>query len=282
MIKFGPSGNSVSFALEGHKSTEEAALWCKNRDLDCYEYSFGQGIRLGAEKAKSIGEAFKKEGVELSVHAPYFINLANPEEEKAVNSFNYILDSARFMKIMQGERIVFHPASQGKEERKTAVSLTKDRIKILRDLIYENGLEDMKFCPETMGKLGQIGTIEEITEFCKVDDCFLPCVDFGHVNAREQGSLKTEKDYLDRLEYMIENLGYEKMKNFHVHFSKSQYSAKGEIRHLTFEDEIYGPEFEPLAYALNELKLEPKIICESAGTQAEDAKYMKTVWQNLT
>ena len=208
--------------------------------------------------------------------------LFRSEENKAINSFNYILDSARFMKIMQGERIVFHPASQGKEEKKTAVSLTKDRIKILRDLIYENGLEDMKFCPETMGKLGQIGTIEEITEFCKVDDCFLPCVDFGHVNAREQGSLKTERDYLDRLEYMIENLGYEKMKNFHVHFSKIQYSKKGEIRHLTFEDEIYGPEFEPLAYALKDLKLEPKIICESAGTQAEDAKYMKTVWENLT
>ena len=139
----------------------------------------------------------------------------------------------------------------------------------------------MLFCPETMGKTAQIGTIEEITDFCKVDKCFIPTVDFGHVNAREQGSLKTVDDYKSRLEYMIENLGEEKMKHFHVHFSKIQYSAKGEIRHLTFEDTEYGPEFEPLAEALILLKLEPTVICESAGTQAEDAMAMKEIYLKL-
>ena len=70
------------------------------------------------------------------------------------------------------------------------------------------------------------------------------------------------------------------MKNFHVHFSKIQYSSKGEVRHLTFEDTIYGPEFEPLAAALKRLDLEPYIICESAGTQAEDALAMKKMYFN--
>ncbi len=278
MIKFGPSGNSESFFAEGHNSTEEAAAWCKKRNLDYFEYSFGQGVRLGEAKAVSIGNAFKSEGVGLSVHAPYFINLATPEEEKAINSFNYILTSAKYMKLMQGERIIFHPASVGKSERGAAVKLTIERLKVLRDMIYDGGLSDMKFCPETMGKLGQIGTIEEVTEFCKVDECFTPCVDFGHVNAREQGSLKTVDDYKSRLEYMISQLGYERMKNFHVHFSKIQYSSKGEVRHLTFADEVYGPEFYPLSVALKELNLEPVVICESAGTQAEDAAEMKRIY----
>ena len=185
------------------------------------------------------------------------------------------------MKLMQGHRIIFHPAAQGKATRGEAVSKTSDRIRILRDKIYENGYDDMLFCPETMGKIAQIGTIEEITEFCKVDKCFIPTVDFGHVNAREQGSLKTVDDYKSRLEYMIENLGEEKMKHFHVHFSKIQYSAKGEIRHLTFEDTEYGPEFEPLAEALILLNLEPTVICESAGTQAEDAMAMKEIYLKL-
>lgn len=281
MIKFGPSGNSESFTAEKHKSTEEAALWCKERGLDCYEYSFGRGVNLGEKKAISIGNAFKTAGLDLSVHAPYFINLATPEEDKAENSYNYILSSAKMMKLMQGNRIIFHPAAQGKATRDEAVSKTLDRIKILRDKIYENGYDDMLFCPETMGKIAQIGTIEEITEFCKVDKCFIPTVDFGHVNAREQGSLKTIDDYKSRLGYMIENLGEEKMKHFHVHFSKIQYSAKGEIRHLTFEDTEYGPEFEPLAEALILLKLEPVVICESAGTQAEDAKTMKDIYLKL-
>ncbi len=278
MIKFGPSGNSESFLLEKHKGTEEAAKWCYDRGLDYYEYSFGRGVNISYEKAKLIGEAFKSYDVGLSVHAPYFINLATPEEEKAENSYRYILQSAEMMRVMQGDRVIFHPAAQGKATRIEAVNKTLDRIKILRDKIYELGLDDMKFCPETMGKLGQIGTIEEVVEFCKVDKVFIPTVDFGHVNARENGSLKTVLDYKSRLEYMIEQLGYEKMKNFHVHFSKIQYSAKGEIRHLTFEDSEYGPEFEPLAEALKMLDLEPVVICESAGTQAEDAMEMKSFY----
>ena len=67
----------------------------------------------------------------------------------------------------------------------------------------------------------------------------------------------------------------------HIHFSKIEYTIKGEKRHLTFADTVFGPEFEPLAEALIEYKLSPHILSESAGTQAEDAKYMKDVYFNL-
>jgi len=280
MIKFGPSGNSESFYFAGYTSTEQAALFCKQRGLDCFEYSFGRGVRMSDERAVSICSAFKNAGVEISVHAPYFINFANPDDEMAEKSYGYVLDSARMLVLMGGKRLVFHPAAQGKLPREEAVALTKERLKILRDKIYERGYEDIMFCPETMGKLAQIGTVEEITSFCEIDKCYTPCVDFGHVNAREQGSLKTTDDYKKRLEYMLEKLGYERMKNFHVHFSKIMYGAKGEIKHLTFADEIYGPEFPPLAAALKNLALEPYIVSESAGTQAEDAAEMKRIYYN--
>ena len=139
-------------------------------------------------------------------------------------------------------------------------------------------MQDLLFCPETMGKIAQIGTLEEVVRFCKIDPVFLPAIDFGHINAREQGSLKTVADYRERLEYMIAELGFDRVKHFHVHFSKIQYSVKGEIKHLTFEDCVYGPEFEPLAAALKELRLEPYIVSESAGTQAEDAFAMKRIY----
>lgn len=282
MIKFGPSGNSQSFYDLGYSKTEQSAAYCRERGLDCFEYSFGRGVRMSDEKAISIKDAFLKEGVEISVHAPYFINFANPDEEMIKKSFAYVLDSARMLILMGGDRLVFHPATVGKMKRGEAVATAADNIKRLRDLIYENGYENIKFCPETMGKLAQIGTVEEITEFCKIDPCFTPCVDFGHVNAREGGSLKTTDDYLVRLRYMIENLGFERMKDFHVHFSKIMYSGKGEIKHLTFEDSVYGPEFYPLAVALKELKLEPYIVSESAGTQAEDSAEMKRIYCSIS
>ena len=278
MIKFGPSGNSEGFYEAGYEHSEDSAVFVKERGLDCFEYSFGRGVRMTEAKAISIGDAFQAAGIEISVHAPYFINLANPDDEMAAKSYGYVLDSARALKLMQGKRCVFHPATEGKETREVAFARTLDRVKILRDYIYLNNLEDVIYCPETMGKLAQIGTIEEIVEICLVDPIFTPCVDFGHVNAREQGSLKCAKDYRERLSYMIEKLGFERMKNFHVHFSKIMYGAKGEIKHLTFEDNIYGPAFEPLAEVLHELKLEPYVVSESAGTQDIDALAMKRIY----
>jgi len=280
MIKFGPSGNSNAFYEAGNKSSEQSAVWVKNLNLDCFEYSFGRGVNMSDERALEIGKSFYDNGIEISVHAPYYINLANPDDEMANKSFNYIIESAKKCRLLGGKRIVFHPASQGKADRQTAVNLTIERIKKLTDEIYKNGLEDMLFCPETMGKLAQIGTIEEVTEFCKIDKIYYPTVDFGHVNAREQGSLKTQEDYKERLLYMIDGLGYEKMKDFHVHFSKIQYSVKGEIKHLTFEDDVFGPDFTPLSNVIKELKLEPYIISESDGTQDKDALSMKNIYFN--
>ncbi len=278
MIKFGPSGNSESFYAAGYEHTEDAALFVKNRGLDCFEYSFGRGVRMLRQKALSICAAFEREGVEISVHAPYFINFANPDDEMAAKSYGYVIESGKMLKLMGGKRCVFHPAAQGKDAREAAVSRTADRLKILRDYLYLNDLQDLMFCPETMGKQAQIGTVEEITAFCEIDPVFTPCVDFGHVNAREQGSLKTATDYKRLLEYMLERLGYARMKHFHVHFSKIMYGAKGEIKHLTFADTVYGPEFEPLAETLRELKLEPYIVSESDGTQIEDAAEMKRIY----
>ena len=281
MIKFGPSGNCDSFYEAGYAHTEQAAEFVKNRGLDCFEYSFGRGVKMSESKAISIGEAFAKAGIEISVHAPYFINFANPDDEMAAKSYGYVLDSAKMCKLMGGKRIVFHPAAQGKATRFEAVEKTEERLKILADYIVLNNLEDMIFCPETMGKQAQIGTVEEITSFCQIAPFYTPCIDFGHINAREQGSLKTTEDYLQRLQYMIDNLGYERMKNFHSHFSKIMYSAKGEVKHLTFTDELYGPEFAPLAVALKRFDLHPYIVSESDGTQAEDALEMKNIYFSL-
>ena len=199
----------------------------------------------------------------------------------AEKSYQYIINSALKARAFGGKRIVFHPSTVGKMTREDAVALTQKRMEILAGLIVKNNLDDMIFCPETMGKINQIGTVEEVTEFCKVADFFIPTVDFGHINARTQGSLVTQEDYEKLIVHIIENLGFERAKNLHVHFSKIQYSTGGEVRHLTFADNIYGPDFEPLARAFKKYNMEPYIICESDGTQADDAIEMKRIYESI-
>ena len=278
MTIFGPSGNSENFFEAGLKTSEQSAVWVKNMGLDAFEYSFGRGVLMSEEKAVSIGKAFLENNVKISVHAPYYINFANPDAEMIDKSIGYVIKSAEMVRLMQGNRIIIHPATQGKDSREQAYARSLDNFKRLTDVIYSTDMQDLLYCPETMGKMGQIGTIEEIVGICKIDKIYVPTVDFGHVNSREQGSLNTKEDYKERLSYMIAELGYDKMKHFHIHFSKIQYGAKGEIRHLNFDDEKYGPHFELLADALIDLNLEPVVICESAGQQDKDALYMKNYY----
>jgi deoxyribonuclease-4 len=278
MIKFGPSGNSEAFYNAGKKTSEQSAVWVKEMGLDCFEYSFGRGVSLTDERAIEIGKAFNAQGIEISVHAPYYINFANPSEEMIKNSNRYLLDSVLKGKLMGAKRVVFHPASQGKMAREEAVSLTKKRIKEFVSILEDSGVLGVNIYPETMGKLGQIGTVEEIAEFCTLSDRLIPTIDFGHVNARGLGSLKTEEDYYKILRYMISTLGYEKMKNFHVHFSKIEYGAKGEIKHLTFDDQTFGPDYNPFITVIKDLKLEPYVISESNGTQDIDALTLKNAY----
>ena len=123
------------------------------------------------------------------------------------------------------------------------------------------------------------GTLEEVMELCKLDDRLLPCIDFGHLNARTLGSIRGAEDYEHILLTMKNEIGEQRMKCFHSHFSQIEYTENGgEKRHLTFADTTYGPYFAPLAEVLVKYDSQPTIICESAGTQAEDAATMRDLY----
>ncbi len=281
MIRFGPSGNSIRFYGEGYKSSVDAPEWLAKQGLSAYEYSFGKGINISDAKANEIGQKAKQFNVAVSVHAPYYINFANPDDAMAEKSYNYVLNSCKKAKQFYGNRVVFHASTVGKMTRSDAVELTKKRLRFLADMITANNLDDCWFCPETMGRINQIGNTEEVVEFCKIAEFYIPTIDFGHLNARTYGSIKTEEDYDKIVRYIINNLGQERASKMHIHFSKIEYSKGGEVRHLTFEDSVFGPEFEPLAYVINRYGLEPVIICESNGTQTDDAIEMKRLYDSI-
>lgn len=278
MILFGPAGNSKSFYDAGYKHTYEAFAWIADMGLTAYEYSFGRGVRITQQTAELIGQKAKENDITLSVHAPYYINFATGEKEKAQNNLRYLSESARAAKWMGAKRVVFHPGSQMKMERDTAFAKVKEGLEIAIGHLENEQLWDIQICPETMGKIKQIGDLEEVIELCRLDERIVPAIDFGHLHARAKGGIKTAEDYAHILDRLEESLGGYRAKRFHVHFSKIEYTAAGEKMHRSFADEGYGPEFSPLARQIAWRDLSPVMICESKGTMAEDAVEMKRIY----
>ena len=279
MVLFGPSGCGNEFYEQGHKSILEVPEWVKNYGLDAYEYSFGHGYNMSSELANKAGQLFKEHDIKLSLHAPFYINFANPDEVMYQKTQGYIYTGIKFLRAFGADRLIFHPASCGKLKREEALELTYKRFDETFNKMDEEGILDgLLLCPETMGKTMQIGTYSEVVDLCKVNEHLVPTFDFGHINSLEQGSLKTKDDYKRILDYCIEKLGFDRTNNCHIHFSKIQYGAKGEIKHLNYDDSIYGPEFDPLAEVLVEYNLSPRVICESMDKMPNDALIMKKIY----
>ncbi|MBR5090133.1 MAG: TIM barrel protein [Ruminiclostridium sp.] len=279
MITFAPGGNSDSFGKR--KFPEDLPEYLLSMGLNGYEVECGRGVRISDKTYELLPKLAAENGIYLTLHTQYFISLSSESEETRLKSVDYILESARAAHRLGISKIVVHSGSCSKMTREAATGLALDTLARAQKALDAEGLTDILICPETMGKINQLGTLSEVIELCGTDERFLPCVDFGHLNARTLGGIKTEADYAAILDEIEDKLGYDRLKRFHVHFSKIMYTAGGEKKHLTFEDTEYGPMYEPLMEQFAKRGLEPSIVCESDGTQAEDAAEMKRYFEGI-
>lgn len=276
-IKFGPAGNAQSFADAGFKATVDAPRWLYEMGLNAYEYQCGRGVNIGEETARKIAAQAALHDIAMSLHAPYYINLSNRDEERVQKNIGYVLASCQAATWLGADRIVVHTGGVGKQSRTKAFENTKENVRDILNAVEQAGYTTT-ICLETMGKQSVIGSAEEIFELVALDDRLLPCIDFGHLNARTCGKCSTEEEFAQVLDLMENTIGTERARVFHSHFSHIEYGPKGEVRHLTFADKQYGPDFAPLAKLIAQRGWTPRFICESAGTQAEDAKQMMDMY----
>ena len=276
-VKFGPGGGCEEFRLSGAKSVLDAPSFVKSYGLDAYEYEAGNGLAASAQSLLLIGQEAKRQGISMSLHAPYFISLSSTEAEKRSNSIEYIRRSLSAAKLLGARIIVVHTGSAAKISRAEAMAFARDTLyKTLESVDTYGVLIGL----ETMGKQNQLGTLDEVIELCSMDPRLVPVVDFGHMNARECGGVFPDSDAYARVFDAIgSHLGDNVARDLHCHFSKIEWTKAGEKRHLTFDDEMYGPDFLPLSEAMHRLKVAPTIISESAGTQTRDAKIMKDMYE---
>ena len=278
---FGPAGRADSFETMGFRDMEQVPEYLSRFGLEAYEYQCGRGVRVNAKTLAAMRKNAETFPVQYSIHAPYFISMSSLEEDKRIGSVRYVLESAAALRQLGGKRIIFHSGSCGKQSREAALALATDTMRLFVAAMDEGGYGDMTLCPEVMGKINQLGTLDEVLTLCSVDRRITPCVDFGHLNARTHGSLRTKADFAAVLDRMAEVLDDDRAVHFHAHFSKIEYTEGGEKQHLTFEDTLYGPQYEPLMELLAQRGLAPTIICESSGTQTEDAAAMRQYYRSL-
>ena len=226
--------------------------------LDCMEVEFTYGVRMSMDDAREVGALAKENGIVLSVHAPYYINLASDEKEKMVASKKRILDSCERAAVLGAGNVVFHAGFYQKKTADHTYRLIKQAIVEIQQKISQKKWK-VKLCPEITGKPSQFGSVAELLKLMKETGCGI-CVDFAHLYARQQGEI----DYTKILKKLP--------KSFHAHFSGIAYGEKGERKHLKTTKKF----FEPLAKALIKRNANVTLINESPQPH-KDAAMMKRV-----
>ena len=281
--RFGTAGLSDSYPGKTF-DPEKIAAYTAGFGLTAFEYQCGRGVRLAHDKAAALGAACAARGIALSVHAPYYISMSSLEEDKRLHSIDYLLQSCALVKALGGRRVIFHSGSCGKQSREAALEKALDTMRRAVAAVDAAGYGDCILCPETMGKVNQLGTLDEVLALCSVDERITPCIDFGHLYARSQGTEfagdHAAADYAALLD-KLQVLGPARAAQFHAHFSRIAYTKGGEKCHLTLADTAYGPPHAPLLALLKARGLAPTIICESDGTQAEDARTLAQAYAAL-
>jgi len=277
--RFGPAGIPPAFKAKKAALTDVPRL-LKEEGLDAFEY---QAVRWGVkpqirkENAEKLGLKAKENDVWLSLHGSYFINFCG-KKETVEASKNRLIACATAAEWMNAHVVVFHPGFYGKRKPRETFKSCLEALKEVVENMKTLGIKNVKLGPETMGKLSQFGSLDEVLGLCEQIEQTQPVIDWAHLHARCRGCFQTVEDFRRVVEEIEKRLGTEAVKNMHCHFTKVEFMDKGEKRHHTLDEEEYGPDFTMLAKVIAEFKLKPVVISESPVLDV-DAIKMRDIFQ---
>lgn len=262
--RFGPAGVPPGFkALKA--TLMDVPRLLREEGLDAFEY---QAVRWGVkpqikrEDSEKFGLKAKENDVLLSLHASYFINFCGDKETIEASKARLVA-CATAAQWMQAQTVVFHPGFYGKKTPKEAFAGCLEALKDIVERLKSLGVTRVKLGPETMGKPSQLGSLEEVIALCENVEQTQPVIDWAHLHAREKGLFKTVEDFRRVVETIEKRLGTDAVKNMHCHFTKVEFTEKGEKCHHTLDEAGFGPDFSLLAKVIAELRLNPVVISES-------------------
>ncbi len=240
--------------------------------LDGMELEFVRGVRI-SDKSKDFIINNKKNLV-LTAHAPFYVNLNSKEEEKIEASIERIIETARAADLLGAYSITYHAAFYMDKDKDTVFKKVVEG----HNKIFEKISPNTWVRPETTGKKSQWGDIDEIIALSKEFEKVLPCVDFSHIHARENGLFNTYDKFASIFEKIGNNLGRKALDNFHAHIAGIEYTSKGEKQHLNLEDSDFN--YKDLLKAFKDFEIKGAITCESPNIE-DDCKLLKEYYLSL-
>ncbi len=258
MIRIGIAGLPHHAKGEG---TEAGIRYLSGAGLDAMEVQFVRNVYMTPESAAKSAAVAQECGLALSVHAPYYINFTSKNKATREKSGEWMLRSLRIAEPLGAKIVVCHPA----RERQPAV--LKQYLLELADARKKEGIKALVGL-ETTGDAPEFGSVEDYLGILKDVPGTDIVIDWSHIHARTNGSIKTKADY----EAVFDMLRPVKSNGFHMHFSNVEFKDGREVRHLPLDGQ---PPFKPLAQVIKERKLDATIICESPLLEADALKMKK-------
>lgn len=281
--RFGPAGVPLAFRTMKATLADVPGL-LTDEGLDAFEY---QAVRWGAkpqirrEKAEELGLKAEEHDVWLSLHGSYFMNFCG-KREIIEASKTRLIACATATEWMKAHVVVFHPGFYGKRQPEKAFKDCLEAIKEVVETMKTLGIRNVKLGPETMGKISQFGSLDEILGLCEQVEQTQPVIDWAHLHARCRGSFKKVEDFRKVVEEIERRLGTDAVKNMHCHFTKVEFTDKGERRHHTMDKAGYDPDFTIFAKVVAEFKLRPVIISESPVPDVDAIKMREILQKELS
>lgn len=273
-LLFGTAGVPLSSM---DRSSEGGVRRIRELNLGALELEFVQGVRMGEEKARKVGQAALEDNIALSCHAPYYINLNSREPEKITASRDRILHTSRISQILGVRSVIFHPAFNHDSPSEVVLARVVRELSLVRETLDAEG-NDVILRPETTGKGTQFGDLKETIQISKEVPGVLPCIDFSHLHARTNGRYNSYDEFCEILDITAESLGDRWVKNVHFHISGIEYGLKGEKRHLVLRESDLR--YEELMKACHSFGVEGLAICESPNLE-EDALLLQKTYLDL-
>lgn len=256
-MHFGPAG----YPSDTSGNPRKAFHMIRDAGLDALEYAAVYGLRMSKDAASTLGTTAKECGIAMSMHAAYYISLVSKSTQTRQNSIERLVKSLQFAPLMDVTRIVFHIGGYSGLTPEEAYPIVKNGLEEVWNASELPGRRAL-LAPETAGKLGAFGSVEELVRLCTDLDGLIPTIDWAHLHARTQGGMNDKTSYLKILETFERALGDRFVDNMHFHVSGIEYTSAGEMAHRPL-GESWGPDILPLMEIVSESGYKPTFISET-------------------